>query len=110
MDKNEKGTINHINKKGNECFQYAATVTLSYEEIKGDPQKITKMKPFINKYSLAGINNLSEKNGWRKFEKSNATIPLNILYAEKEKIYSTYVSKHNSNHEEQVYILIILNE
>ena len=110
MDKNKKATKNRINKKDNKCFQYAATVALSYEEIKGDPQRITKIKPFINKYSLAGINILSEKNGWKKFEKSNVTIALYVLHAEKEKIYSTYVSKHNSNHDKQVYLLIILNE
>ena len=29
---------------------------LNYAEIKKDPQRITKMKPFINKYSLERIN------------------------------------------------------
>ena len=32
-----------------------------------------------------GINFLSEKNDWKKIEKNNATIPLNVLYAKKEK-------------------------
>ena len=31
------------------------------------------------------------------------------MYAKKEKIYPTYVSKHNSNHEKQVTLLMILN-
>ena len=35
--KNKKATINPINKKDNECFQYAVTVTLNYQEIKKDP-------------------------------------------------------------------------
>ena len=47
--KNRKTTMNLINKKDNKCFQYAVTVALSYEEIKKDPQKITKIKLFINK-------------------------------------------------------------
>ena len=49
--KNRKTTMNLINKKDNKCFQYAVTVALSYEEIKKDPQKITKIKLFINKYN-----------------------------------------------------------
>ena len=49
--KNKKITINHVNKKDNKCFQCNVTVTLNYEEIKKDPQRITKIKPFINKYN-----------------------------------------------------------
>ena len=45
--KNKK-TINPINKKDNNCFQYAVTVALDHEKIK-DLQQITKVKPFINK-------------------------------------------------------------
>ena len=35
-----------MNKKYKKCFQYAVTVALNYEEIKKDPQRITKIKPF----------------------------------------------------------------
>ena len=48
--KNKKATTNPINKKDNKCFQYAATVVLNHEEIKKDPQRVTKIKPFIIKY------------------------------------------------------------
>ena len=41
--------------------------------------------------------------------KINVAIAANILYAKKEKIYRAYVSKHNSNHEKQVILLMILN-
>ena len=54
--RNKKGTINPINKKDNKCFQYAVTVTLDNEEIKNDPQRITKTKPLINKYNWEGTN------------------------------------------------------
>ena len=33
---------------------------LNYEEIKTDPQRITKIKPFITKYNWEGINHSSE--------------------------------------------------
>ena len=38
-------------------FQYTATVTLNHEEIKR-PQRISKIKPFLNKYNWKGINHL----------------------------------------------------
>ena len=47
--KNKKATINPINKKDNKCFQYAVTIALNHEEINKDPQRITKIKPFIYK-------------------------------------------------------------
>ena len=47
----KKATINPINKEHNKCFQYAVTVALNHKEIKKDPQRITKIKLFINKYT-----------------------------------------------------------
>ena len=83
--KNEKATINLISKKDKNFFQYALTVALNYEEIKKDPQKMTNIKPFINKYKLEGINSPSERDDWKRFEKNNVTIALNVLYAKKRK-------------------------
>ena len=54
--KNKKATINPINKKVNKCFQYPVTVALNFEEIKKDPQIITKIKPFINGYNWQEIS------------------------------------------------------
>ena len=45
----------------------------------------------------------------KNLRKNHRTIALNILYAKKEKIYLGYVSKHNSNRENQVIILMISN-
>ena len=84
--KNKKETINSINKKDKECFQYSVTVALNYEWIKKDPQRITKTKPFINKYNWEVIYFPWEKDDWKKFEKNNVTTALNVLYAKKEKI------------------------
>ena len=104
MEKNsKKATINHISKKDNKCFQYAVTVALNYEEIEKDPQRITKI-------NWEGINFPSEKDNWKQIEKKNQTIALNVFYAKKEKIYPAYVSKHNSNREKQVILLMIPNE
>ena len=67
------------------------------------------MKPFVNKYNLQGIYFPSEKDDLKKFEKNKITIALSVLYAKKEKIYPTYVSKYNSSHEKQVILLMISN-
>ena len=49
----------------------------------------------------------SKKRWLEKTDKNNVTI--NILYAIKEQIYPAYVTKHNSNHEKQVFLLMTLN-
>ena len=82
--KNKKATTNPINKK-DKCFQYPVKVALNYQEIKRDPPRITKNNPFINKYNWEGINFPSEADDSKRFEINNVAIPLNVLYAKKEK-------------------------
>ena len=36
--------------------KYAVTVALNHEEMKKDPQRITKIKSLINKYKWEGIH------------------------------------------------------
>ena len=107
--KNKKTTMNPINKKGNTCFQYAVTVALNHGEIEKHSKSITKTKPFMNKCNCEEINFQSEKDNWKKFEKNNRALALNILYTKREKTYSTYVLKHNLNREKQVILLMIPN-
>ena len=47
---------------------------------------MTKIKPFIDEYNWEEINFPSEKDDWKKFEKNNITITLNVLYAKKNYI------------------------
>ena len=107
--KSKKAAINPINKKDNKCIQNAVTVALNYEEITKYQQRITKIKPFINKYNWEGINFPSEKDDWKNFEKNNVTTALNFLYAKKQEVFPAYVSKHNSNREKQATLLMIPN-
>ena len=53
--KYKKATINP-NNNDNKCFQYALTVALNYEKIKKDPQRISKIKPFIDQYNWKEID------------------------------------------------------
>ena len=59
---------------------------LNYEEIKKDPQRTTKIKPFLNRYNWEGTHLLLKEDYWKKIAKNNLTIAVNNLYAKKEKI------------------------
>ena len=65
--KNKKATTNIINKKDNKCLQYNVTVALIHGKIRKNPERITKIKLFINKYKWDGINFPSEKDDQKKF-------------------------------------------
>ena len=67
----KKATINPQNKNDDRCFQYALTVALNYEKIKKDPQKISKIKPFIDRYNWKEIDFPSHGKDWEKFESNN---------------------------------------
>ena len=64
--KNKKATLNPQNKKDDTCFQYALTVALKYEKIKKDPQRVSKIKHFIDQYDW--IDFPSQSKDWKKFE------------------------------------------
>ena len=53
------------------CFQNALNDSLDYQKIKKDPQKISKLKPYINQYNWKDINFPSHKEDWKKFEQNN---------------------------------------
>ena len=94
--KNKNTTTNPINEKDNKYFVYDVTVALNYEEIKKDPQRITKIKPFINEYKKMIGKRWLEKNAKNK-QLIKITVALNVLYTKNEKVYPTYISKHNLN-------------
>ena len=105
----KKATINPQNKKDDKCFQYALTVALNYEKIKNNPERISKIKPFIDQYNLKEIDFPSTGEDWKKFESNNKSIALNILYVphNTEKICHVYKSEYNSTRENQVILLMI---
>ena len=107
--KNKKATINPQNKKHYKCFQYALTVALNHEKIKDHPDRISKIKPFIDHYNWNEIDFPSTGKDWKKFESNNKSIALNILYVphNTEKICHAYKSKYNLTRENQVILLMI---
>ena len=73
--KNKRATINTKNDNNN-CFQYALTVALNHQKIKKDPQRISKIKPFINQYNWKDIDFLSHQKDWKKLNKTIPQLPL----------------------------------
>ena len=76
--KDKKSTINPKNNDY-KCFQYAVTLALNLDKINGHPQRISKIKPFIEEYNWKDINFPSTSKDWKKFELNNE-VALNILY------------------------------
>ena len=79
--KKKKAAINPQNED-EKCFQYAATVSSNYDNIKWNPERVSNIKPFINKYNCQKLNYPSKIDDWKRL-----AIALNILYT-KEKIFS----------------------
>ena len=106
--KDKKSTINPKNNDY-KCFQYAVTVALNRDKINRNPQRVSKIKPFIDKYNWNGIDFPSASKDWKKFELNNESIALNILYVPHKttKISLAYTSKHNLFREKQVILLMI---
>ena len=53
--KNTRVTINPQNTEDNDCFQYALTASLNHQNIGHHPERISKLKTFINNYNWKGI-------------------------------------------------------
>ena len=76
--KDKKSTINPKNND-HKCFQYAITLALNLDNIDNHPERISKIKPFIDQYNWKDIDFPSTSKDWRKLELNNE-IALNILY------------------------------
>ena len=103
-----KGKKEAIIKNGN-SFQNALDEALNYQNIKTNPEKISKLKPYINMYNWEGIDFPAGPKDWKKIEKNNRTITLNVLYIPRNtKIISVaYRSEYNNKREKQVILLMI---
>ena len=88
MDKNKKAR-NPV-YDDNKCFHFAATITINYEETGKHPERISKIKPCMNKYNWKGINS-SSGNDLGKLKKKTPTVALNKFYATNEYSYSKHL-------------------
>ena len=93
------------------CFQNTLN-SLDYQRTKKDPQKISKLKPYVNQYNWKDINFSLHKEDWKKFEQNSKEFALNILFvphSKKERSHA-YISKYNHKHKKQVILLMITND
>ena len=91
-------------------FSIRGNCCINYEEIKWNPERVSNIKPFINKFKWKGMNYLSKIDDWKTFEKNNSTIALHILYTKEKEICPADISKINSNCEKPIILLMIPNE
>ena len=105
--KDKKSTINPKNND-HKCFQYAVTLALNLDKINNNPERISKIEPFIEQCNWKEIDFLSTSKDWKKFELNNT---LNILYVphNTKKIHVAYKSRYNLTQEKQVILLMISN-
>ena len=101
--KNKKSTINPINND-DKYFQYAVTLALNLDKIRKNPQRISKIKPFIDQCNWKDIDFPSTSKDWKKLELNNK-IALNILYVphNTRKIQVAYRSKQNLTCDKQEF-------
>ena len=133
---NKGVTINPKNTKNNKRFQYAIIAALNHENIDHHPERISKLRPFIDNYNWTEIEFPAHSKDWRKVECNNKTIALNFLYVpyndrqkevndeeSKEKkenkknkknefdgtkyIKQAYISKYNNERDNHVNLLMI---
>ena len=94
---------------GDNCFQNALNDALNYQNIETNPQRISKIKPYISKYNWEGIEFPAGSKDSKKFEQNNKTIALNVLFVPyKTKIIRiAYRSEYNHKCKNQVNLSMI---
>ena len=75
--KDKKSTINPKNND-DKCFQYAVTLALNLDKIKKDPQRVSKIKPFTEKYNWEDIDFPSTSKDWKNF--LNVTMKSHLIF------------------------------
>ena len=76
---NKVVTLNPKITKDSNCFQYAITAALNHQNIDHHLETISKLKQFINNYNWKDIEFPADSMDWRKIERNNKTIALNVL-------------------------------
>ena len=82
---------------------------LNYQNIETHPERILKLKPYINKYNWEVIEFPAGPKDWIKFEWNNKKIALDILFIphNTKTISVGYRSEYNNKRKKQVILLMI---
>ena len=69
--RSKKGSITNKDNR----FKNALNDSIDYQKIKKYPQKISKLKPYINQYNWKGIKFPSDKEYWKSLNKIIRRLP-----------------------------------
>ena len=97
QSKKEKIIINNNNNNNNyyNDFRNALDDALNYQTIESNPQRILKLKPYINKHNWKGIGFPAGSKERQKFQQKNKTTALNILHVKHNtKIYVLHIDQN----------------
>ena len=89
-------------------FSICGYFSTNFDNINNHPEKISKIRPFIDRYNSKDIEFAPTSKDWKKFELNNK-VALNILYIlhNTKKIQLAYRSKYNLNYDKQIILLMI---
>ena len=89
-------------------FQNALNDTLNYQTIETNPEWISKLKYYINKYNWKAIDFPAGPKNWIKFEQNNKAIAFNVIFVphNTETIRVAYRSEYNHKYKEQLILLM----
>ncbi|XP_057310491.1 uncharacterized protein LOC130648455 [Hydractinia symbiolongicarpus] len=76
-----KKAIINPNNNDQECLRWALIAVLHYEDIAKDPQRISKLRPYVDRYKWQGIEFPTSIKDIIKFKRNNPVIAVNVLYA-----------------------------
>ena len=94
------------------CFQNALNDSLDYQTIKTHPERISKLKPYINQYNWKDIKFPSDKEDRKNFEQNNQEIALKALSVprKKKELELAYTSKYHYKCKKQVILSFITDK
>ena len=108
----KKATINPKNKNDNFCFAYATTIAIYHKELGKNLDRISnKLIECIKKLDWNGKSFPASTPDYKRFEKNNEEIALNILYVPSDNeitdVNPEYISKFNFARKNQIVLLKI---
>ena len=91
------------------CFEYSIVVALYHKEIKNHPERIQgNHYLFSCDYNWHGIDFPAGIKEWKRFERNNETIALNILQVPHDEIKITHAHKSEYNHTRKNQIALLM--
>ncbi|XP_057299543.1 uncharacterized protein LOC130630167 [Hydractinia symbiolongicarpus] len=104
----KKHCIINPKNEDEQCFKWAVIAALHFDSIGAHPERISKLKPFVEQYNWSGIEFPTPNTHWKKFERQNPNVALNVYFSEEDfQVRQAYVSKHNTTRKKVADVLII---